>query len=109
MNSRIKLPSLPGNKAISISTFVFLSGLFMGIFMAVTMEPSEKEAIAEHLLSFLAGDAADVSFIDYAQTAFRKNAVLWLVIFTGGFTVLGAPLSMLPLLYKGASWGFPAL
>lgn len=60
MNSRIKLPSLPGNKAISISTFVFLSGLFMGIFMAVTMEPSEKEAIAEHLLSFLAGDAAGV-------------------------------------------------
>lgn len=105
MNSRIKLPSLPGNKAISISTFVFLSGLFMGIFMAVTMEPSEKEAIAEHLLSFLAGDAADVSFIDYAQTAFRKNAVLWLVIFTGGFTVLGAPLSMLPLLYKGAALG----
>ena len=105
MNSRIKLPSLPGNKAISISTFVFLSGIFMGIFMAVTMEPSEKEAIAEHLLSFLAGDAADVSFIDYAQTAFRKNAVLWLVIFTGGFTVLGAPLSMLPLLYKGAALG----
>lgn len=105
MNSRIKLPSLPGNKAISISTFVFLSGLFMGIFMAVTMEPAEKEAIAEHLLSFLAGDAADVSFIDYAQTAFRKNAVLWLVIFTGGFTVLGAPLSMLPLLYKGAALG----
>ena len=105
MNSRIKLPSLPGNKAISISTFVFFSGLFMGLFMAVTMEPSEKEAIAEHLLSFLAGDAADVSFIDYAQTAFRKNAVLWLVIFTGGFTVLGAPLSMLPLLYKGAALG----
>ena len=105
MNSRIKLPLLPGNKAISISSFVFLSGLFMGIFMAVTMEPVEKEAIAEHLLSFLAGDAADVSFIDYAQTAFRKNAVLWLVIFTGGFTVLGAPLSMLPLLYKGAALG----
>ena len=77
----------------------------MGIFMAVTMEPAEKEAMAEHLLSFLAGDAADVSFIDYAQTAFRKNAVLWLVIFTGGFTVLGAPLSMLPLLYKGAALG----
>ena len=105
MNSRIKLPLLPGNKAISISSFVFLSGLFMGIFMAVTMEPVEKEAIAEHLLSFLAGDAADTSFIDYAQTAFRKNAVLWLVIFTGGFTVLGAPLSMLPLLYKGAALG----
>lgn len=105
MNSGIKLPALPGNKAISISSFVFLSGLFMGIFMAVTMEPAEKEAMAEHLLSFLAGDAADVSFIDYAQTAFRKNAVLWLVIFTGGFTVLGAPLSMLPLLYKGAALG----
>lgn len=105
MNSGIKLPALPGNKAISISSFVFLSGLFMGIFMAVTMEPAEKEAMAEHLLSFFAGDAADVSFIDYAQTAFRKNAVLWLVIFTGGFTVLGAPLSMLPLLYKGAALG----
>ena len=105
MNSGIKLPALPGNKAISISSFVFLSGLFMGIFMAVTMEPAEKEAMAEHLLSFLAGDAADVSFLDYAQTAFRKNAVLWLVIFTGGFTVLGAPLSMLPLLYKGAALG----
>ena len=105
MNSRIKLPSLPGNPANSISTFVLFSGIFMGIFMAVTMDPSEKEAIAEHLLSFIAGDAADVSFIDYAQTAFRKNAVLWLVIFTGGFTVLGAPLSMLPLLYKGAALG----
>lgn len=105
MNSRTALPALPGSRAISISSFVFLSGLFMGIFMAVTMEPAEKEAMAEHLLSFLAGDAADVSFLDYAQTAFRKNAVLWLVIFTGGFTVLGAPLSMLPLLYKGAALG----
>lgn len=88
---------------------MFLSGLFMGIFMAVTMEPSEKEAIAEHLLSFLAGDAADVSFIDYAQTAFRKNAVLWLVIFTGGFTVLGRRFRCCRCFTMAQLWGFPAL
>ncbi len=105
MNTGLPLPSLPGSRAISISSFVFLSGLFMGIFMAVTMETGEKQAIAEHLLSFLAGDGADISFTDYAKTAFKKNAVLWLVIFTGGFTVLGAPISMLPLLYKGAALG----
>ena len=105
MNTGLPLPLLPGSRAISISSFVFLSGLFMGIFMAVTMETGEKQAIAEQLLSFLEGDAADISFTDYAKTAFKKNAVLWLVIFTGGFTVLGAPVSMLPLLYKGAALG----
>lgn len=105
MNSRITLPALPGSKAVSISAFVFLSGLFMGIFMAITMEPSEKEAIAAHLVTFLSGDATDNSFLECAQAAFRKNALLWLIIFTGGFTVLGAPLSMLPLLYKGAALG----
>lgn len=105
MNSRITLSQLPGTKAISISSFVFLSGLFMGIFMAITMEAAEKEAVAAHLFSFLSGSYSDISFVSYAETAFRKNAVLWLIIFTGGFTVLGAPLSMLPLLYKGTALG----
>lgn len=105
MNSRITLPQLPGTKAISISSFVFLSGLFMGIFIAVTMEAAEKEAVASHLLSFLSGNTSDISFVSYARASFRNNAVLWLIIFTGGFTVLGAPLSMLPLLYKGAALG----
>lgn len=105
MNSRITLPQLPGTKAISISSFVFLSGLFMGIFIAVTMEAAEKEAVASHLLSFLSGNTSDISFVSYAKASFRNNAVLWLIIFTGGFTVLGAPLSMLPLLYKGAALG----
>lgn len=105
MNSGITLPRLPGAKAISVSSFVFLSGLFMGIFMAVTMEAAEKEAVAAHLLSFLSGSTSDISFVSYAGAAFKKNAVLWLIVFTGGFTVLGAPLSMLPLLYKGAALG----
>ena len=105
MNSRITLPALPGSKAVSISSFVFLSGLFMGIFMAITMDVSEKEAIAAHLVAFLSGDGSELSFWECAQAAFRKNALLWLIIFTGGFTVLGAPLSMLPLLYKGAALG----
>lgn len=105
MNLKLTGLAVPGKTAVSISTFVFLSGFFTGIFIAVTMQASEKEIVAMHLMSFLSGSDADLSFISYMTSSFRKNALLWLVIFTGGFTVLGAPLSMLPLFYKGAALG----
>lgn len=91
--------------AILLSVFLFLTGISTGIFLELTMAADEKSNLASYLQQFLSTD----STVDYPNpftASLTNNLFLLFVIFLAGLSVLGVPVALAALLYKGVALGF---
>ncbi len=92
---------------IMTAIFFFLLGISAGVFMESFLSPENRVSIQSFLDTTLF--VTDLSGINLPHVFFDSlvvNLILIFVIAIAGFTVVGFPLALLILSYKGAALGF---
>ena len=90
-------------KAGVISIFVFLTGLFAGLFFSVGLEPENKSQLSALLLQ---GLSSSPGFLKSFGASFTTNFSLALLMLAAVFSKVLCPLPFLLLFYKSFSLGF---
>lgn len=87
--------------------FFFVLGISAGVFTELMMENSQKETIIMYLDKyFLLNDLKSVTFSDTFFSSTANNIGLLVIIFFSGLTVIGFPVALAALIYKGMALGF---
>lgn len=90
-------------KAGVISIFVFLTGLFAGLFFCIGLEPGNYDRLSSLLLS---GITSSPGFIKGLSASIMTNFPLALLTLAALFSRLLCPLPLILLFYKSFSLGF---
>ncbi len=90
-----------------ITIFFFLLGISAGVFMEGFLSPENKASIQSFLdTTLFISDLSGIDLPNVFLSSLAVNLVLLFIIALAGFTVVGFPLALLILSYKGAALGF---
>ena len=98
--------AVASKKSILFSVFFFLTGISTGIFLELTMAVDEKNNLATYLQQYLYTDGSTMDYPNPFFSSLSNNLVLLLIIFLAGLSVLGFPVALAALTYKGMALGF---
>lgn len=97
------------NKAIIFSSFIFLTGISSGVFLAILMNPADKLEMANFLSNYLfSGMDSAIVYPNPFISSSLGNLFLLLLIFLSGLSAVGFPAAYIVLFYKGTALGFTA-
>ncbi len=91
-------------KLLTISTFIFLTGLFAGLFFSYGLSDENKTYLVELLVSGLSGSKS--GFFRSFLTSFVTNVSLAAFMIASVITKKLRPLPLIMLLYKSFALGF---
>lgn len=86
--------------------FFFVFGLSVGAFTEVFLEDGLYYETAGYMQQVFQGEDTGLSSREVFWNALKSNGVLLALMTAGGITVIGFPLTLFVLAYKGASLGF---
>lgn len=96
-----------GNKKILLlSVFFFLTGISTGTFLELTMIEGEKSSIARYLQDYLYMNTGSMEYPNPFLSSLSSNLLLLAILFLAGLSVLGFPVALAVLTYKGMALGF---
>lgn len=93
-------------KVLLLSVFFFLTGISTGVFLELTMIEGEKSSIAGYLKDYLYMNTGSMEYPNPFLSSLCSNLLLFLILFLAGLSVLGFPVALAVLTYKGMALGF---
>lgn len=93
-------------KILLLSVFFFLTGISTGIFLELTMIEEEKIGIAGYLQDYLYMNTRSMEYPNPFLSSLSSNLLLLVILFLAGLSVLGFPVALAVLTYKGMALGF---
>lgn len=100
--------ALASKATLLITGFLFLTGLFAGVFLELTMAPEEKNNVLHYLLQYLSSDNSAMDYPSPFAISALSNLLMLFILCLSGFTVFGFPVALLVLCYRGLGLGFSA-
>lgn len=84
--------------------FIFLTGLFSGIFFSTNISNESNQTLSSFLMSGMS--PTDSGFFEIFAGSFLSNALLFLIMMPAAFTAILRPVPFLILWYKSFAIGF---
>lgn len=104
----IKEHVLHNKKEYAIIFFVFIIGIFSGVFFINHLQEGPKTEITNYLNQFIEKfkSLENINYIQLLQNTIMQNAILAIVIWFFGTTVIGIPVVFAIILYRGFCLGY---
>lgn len=91
-------------KIILILIFIFLTGLFSGLFFSTNISDESNQTLSSFMISGMS--PTDAGFFRVFTLSFSSNALLFFLMVPAAFTVILRPMPLLILWYKSFAIGF---
>lgn len=98
--------ALGSKKTLLVSIFFFLTGIFTGIFMELTLAVEEKTSMTGYLQQYLFAGSGDVEYPNPFFSSLMSNLLLLLICFLAGLSAFGFPAALAAFAYKGLALGY---
>lgn len=98
--------ALSSKKTLLVSGFFFLTGIFTGLFMELTLAVEEKNSMIGYLQQYLFSGSGAAEYPNPFFSSIVSNMLLLLICFLAGLSAFGFPLALAAFAYKGLALGY---
>lgn len=98
--------ALCSKKTLLAAGFFFLTGVFTGVFMELTLVSEEKSSMAGYLQQYLFPGSGSMEYPNPFWSSLSSNLLLLLILFLAGLSAFGFPAALIALAYKGLALGY---
>lgn len=111
-NSKVKLAIKNyiknNNKEYILVALLFLIGLFTGVLIINNLSNDDLTNIGTYINNFLTNfkSTEDIDKLQLIATSIKNNAILALIIWGAGTTIIGIPIVLIVILFRGIILGY---
>lgn len=98
--------ALGSKKTLLVSGFFFLTGIFTGLFMELTLAADEKSSMIGYLQQYLFAGSSAAEYPNPFFSSIINNLLLLLICFLAGLSAFGFPAALAAFAYKGLALGY---
>ena len=95
-------------KEYTLVTLLFIIGLFIGVMVVNNCGESQLQEVSSYLSDFVSKfkDVGDINKSELIFSSIKSNIFLALVIWIAGTTVIGIPIVLIVILFRGLCLGY---
>ena len=96
------------NKEYILATLLFLIGLFTGVLIINNLSDNDITNIETYINNFFINfkSTENIDILQFISTSIKNNVFLALIIWGAGTTIIGIPIVLIVILYRGIILGY---